>query len=93
MKKLFAISALFVSFAAHAATYEAANDAGGKIVLTERACVIDSKTYNGWFSMYATAPSGTVYKGCWTYIDKRIQVVFSDGAQRIYEPEGFDKVE
>ena len=93
MKKVFAAIALVASFAAQAETFEASNNAGGKIVLTERDCVVSGKTYSGWYAMYSTIPSGDLVRGCWTVADKRVHVVYNDGTSRVYDIDSFIKID
>lgn len=81
-------SAMFVNVC-YAKTYEMNNNAGGKIVLTDRDC----KGYEPLKQAYAYHQSGTVFDGCWGYIDKKIHVYYpSVDEKRIYNPSDFREV-
>jgi hypothetical protein len=81
MKALAIALALLVSSASHAATYEAPNTAGGKIVLTGRQTELCG---DDMMLAYTTTPSGVSSAGCWTELDSRVMVVFGK-VIRIYE--------
>lgn len=85
MKKL-ALALLFVASAVRADQYlSAANEGGGEIILTSYTI----STCDGLKAMYAMLPNGTVYHGCWAYLNDKIHVRFEDGTRRVYDPNYF----
>ena len=84
MKRLL-IALMMMAATAHAgdiATLD--NEAGGKIVFTDRPCPKDI----GGLRMYATSRSGETLFGCWILPDdsQNIMVRYSDGVIRMYDP-------
>ena len=85
MKKL-ALALLLFASAVRADQYlSAANEGGGEIILT--AYTVSS--CDGLKAMYAMLPNGTVYHGCWAYLNDKIHVRFEDGTRRVYDPNYF----
>lgn len=85
-KALSAILAGILSLPCYAAIYEADNDGGGKIVLTEREC----KGYPALKFMYAYHGSGVYMDGCWAIIDGKVHVYYHQSKERrVYPAEIF----
>lgn len=79
MKKLLAILLLCFSTVATAAVVASMpNQAGGKIVLTDEACVHNGKTYQGLFKSYFYGSTGVSGDGCWRLDDETVLVVWLD---------------
>ena len=79
MRKLLA-AMMFVptlSFAGAIATMP--NQAGGKIVLTDEACVYKGKTYNGLNRAYNYGVQGYTAEGCFVVEDETVVVIWNDG--------------
>lgn len=81
MKKL-VLALLLCASAVHADPYlSAKNEGGGEIVLTSYAT---STCGEGLKAMYAMLPNGTVYHGCWAYINEKAHVRYEDGSRKVY---------
>jgi len=93
MKNLIAAGLLITSTFATAATLEAPNNGGGKIVLTPRECVVKNETFDVLKEMYTTLPDGYIMRGCWALIDKKVRVIYIDGTERVYDTANFVYVE
>ena len=65
-----------VSFGAVVASMP--NQAGGKIVLTDEACIHSGKSYQGLYKSYFYTPEGTTGDGCWRLDDETVVVVWID---------------
>ena len=79
MKTLLAALLLCFSTVATAAVVASMpNQAGGKIVLTDEACIHNGKTYQGLFKSYFYTPEGLTGDGCWRLDDETIIVVWID---------------
>jgi hypothetical protein len=44
---------------------------------------------DGLKAMYSMLPNGTVYHGCWAYINEKIHVKYEDGERRVYPIDNF----
>lgn len=85
MKKL-ALVLLLVASAVRAEPYlSARNEGGGEIVLTTYL----TASCDGLKAMYSMLPNGTVYHGCWAYINEKIHVKYEDGERRVYPIDNF----
>jgi hypothetical protein len=72
---------LLLSFGkAHAESWSTTNEAGGKIVITDRRC--PHFTYLS--EAYTYAADGTLIKSCWAVIDGAIHVVYYNGSEKVY---------
>jgi hypothetical protein len=65
---------------ARAEAWSMPNQAGGKIVITDRKC--PNFTYLS--EAYTYAADGSVIKSCWAVIDGAIHVVYYNGKERVY---------
>jgi hypothetical protein len=66
MKHLIAVILLALSFSAQARVIASMpNQAGGKIVLTDEACVYQGKNYNALNKAYFYTTTGVTGNGCW----------------------------
>ena len=80
MKKLLA-ALLFVPMLAQAAAIATMpNRAGGKIVLTDEACVHKGKTYDGLARAYNYSTEGYTTEGCFIIEDETVVVIWNDGS-------------
>jgi hypothetical protein len=80
MKKLLA-ALLFVPMLAQAeAIATMPNRAGGKIVLTNEACVHKGKTYDGLARAYNYSTEGYTTEGCFAIEDETVVVIWNDGS-------------
>lgn len=67
------------------------NQAGGKIVLTDEACIHAGKNYSPLLKSYFYTPSGVTGDGCWRLDDQTIVIVWIDSnTTRRYPVENFD---
>jgi hypothetical protein len=55
------------------------NRAGGKIVLTNEACVYKNKTYDGLKRAYNYSTEGYTTEGCFMIEDETVVVIWNDG--------------
>lgn len=72
----------------YAQTLEAANDGGGKIVLTARVCPKEKSLMRA----HTYLKAGKTTEGCWSVLDGRVHVVWlpdSGPVKRVYEPDIF----
>jgi hypothetical protein len=91
MKKLLAILLFIPTFAFGAVIATMPNQAGGKIVLTDEACIHNGKNYEGLFKAYFYTPQGTTGDGCWRLDDETVVVVWIEsGTTRRYPVLNFD---
>jgi len=80
MKKLLA-ALLFVPMMAQAAAIATMpNRAGGKIVLTDEACVHKGKRYDGLNRAYNYSTEGYTTEGCFLVEDETVVVIWNDGS-------------
>jgi hypothetical protein len=80
MKKLLA-ALLFVPMMAQAAAIATMpNRAGGKIVLTDEACVHKGKKYDGLNRAYNYTTEGYTTEGCFMVEDETVVVIWNDGS-------------
>ena len=56
------------------------NRAGGKIVLTDEACVHKGKTYDGLNRAYNYSTEGYTTEGCFVVEDETVVVIWNDGS-------------
>lgn len=71
---------LFVPIMAHAgAIATMPNRAGGKIVLTDEACVHKGKKYDGLNRAYNYSTEGYTTEGCFFIEDETVVVIWDDG--------------
>jgi hypothetical protein len=56
------------------------NRAGGKIVLTNEACVHKGKTYDGLARAYNYSTEGYTTEGCFAIEDETVVVIWADGS-------------
>ena len=92
MKKLITTLLLCFSTASFGAVVASMpNQAGGKIVLTDEACIHKGKTYEGLYKSYFYTPEGTTGDGCWRLDDETVVVVWIDSnTTRRYPAANFD---
>ena len=87
MKKLL-IALLLVSGAAQAEQWlTTKNDGGGEIVLTS---LVATECSDGAKRMYSSLPSGTVFYGCWTFVNEKFHVLFDSGSRAVYDAKGWE---
>ena len=92
MKAIITTLLLCFSIQAHAAVIASMpNQAGGKIVLTDEACVHNGKRYDGLYKSYFYASSGLSGDGCWKLEDEVVVVVWVDsGNTKRYPVQNFE---
>jgi hypothetical protein len=93
LKKLIATLLLCPAIALGAVVASMPNQAGGKIVLTDEACVYQGKTYVKLYKAYFYTPQGTTGEGCWAIEDgsDAVTVVWHDsGNTKRYPASNFD---
>lgn len=79
MKKLIATLLLCFSTASFGAVIASMpNQAGGKIVLTDEACIHNGKNYAPLLKSYFYTPEGLNGDGCWRLDDETVVVVWID---------------
>lgn len=76
----FGIALYFLCGNAEAEAWSMPNQAGGKIVITDRKC--PNFTYLS--EAYTYAADGSVIKSCWAIIDGAVHVVYYNGSERVY---------
>ncbi len=91
MKNLLASTLAFslVLAAAHADTLEQPNQAGGKIVLTTRAC--DKPDATLLLEAYTYEASGAMRAGCWVMLDGLIHIVWQGGGRSVFPFASFSR--
>lgn len=93
MKKYLLGLLLAVSTVANAVTWEMPNQSGGRIVLTDRMCIQNGKTYEKLNDAYAYDSNGTVISGCWFMQDNLVNIIWAkSGDHKVYSPNDFTKV-
>jgi hypothetical protein len=93
MKKLLAVLLFVPTIALGAVVASMPNQAGGKIVLTDEACVHRGKNYPNLYKSYFYANSGLSGDGCWTIEDgsETVTVIWLDtGDTKRYPIVNFD---
>lgn len=91
MKKILATLLLCPMIAHGAVVASMPNQAGGKIVLTDEACVHNGKRYEGLFKSYFYTTQGITGDGCWRLDDETVIVVWLDSnTTRRYPASNFD---
>lgn len=78
MKKLIATLLLCPTLSFGAVVASMPNQAGGKIVLTDEACIHNGKNYSSLLKSYFYTPEGLNGDGCWRLDDETIVVVWID---------------
>ena len=89
MKKLIAVALILFSTLAAAESWETRNEAGGRIVITDRPC----RDYKQLKEAYAISSTGETLEACWAWIDGFVHVAYRHGEKRIYDPAIFTKVQ
>lgn len=87
MKKILAL--LLLSLSAHVSAETVAtqpNQAGGKIVLTDDACIHSGKTYSNLNRAYNYGSAGYTSEGCWGVEDETVIVYWIDTNQKMRYP-------
>lgn len=85
MKALLAVLLASISITALADSYAMPNKAGGEIVITTRECPKEKRLLRA----YNYESGGKVMEGCWTVLDERVHVVWSDGTRYTYPLDAF----
>jgi hypothetical protein len=80
MKKLLAALLFVPMFAQAGAIATMPNRAGGKIVLTDEACVHQGKRYDGLKRAYNYSTEGYTTEGCFVVEDETVVVIWNDGS-------------
>lgn len=93
LKALLVITAHLCAPAASAGTVATGiNEGGGKIILTDSTCVIDSEIFKDFYRIVAVLPSGVSVEGCWR-VDKVKKLIWAgyhpDGKVYMYAPDDF----
>lgn len=90
MKKIIVMLALIAAIPAHAERWlEAANNAGGKIVLLPNDCGGTKQ----WNRAFATNPGMATIWGCWTLIAGEVHVIYDDSSRYSYPTNMFKYVD
>lgn len=90
MKRLILLCALIASAAHAQTTLVAQTEAGGAIVLTDKA---DPKCDAGSRHMFIMSKTGQVFqRGCWSYTSGLVLALFHDGTSRVYMTTAFTQV-
>ena len=79
IKYLTVLALLIPSFVQAAAIANMPNRAGGKIVLTDEACVHKGKRYDGLNRAYNYSTEGYTTEGCFIVEDDTVVVIWDDG--------------
>ncbi len=93
MKKLLAVFLLTPTIALGGVVASMPNQAGGKIVLTDEACVYRGKNYTNLYKSYFYTTTGTTGDGCWAIEDgsETVTVIWHDtGDTKRYPAQNFD---
>ena len=86
MKKLL-LGVLLCASYAHAGTFATMpNQANGKIVLTDEACVHNGKNYSNLNRAYNYGSAGYTQEGCWSVEDETIVVYWIDSDKKMRYP-------
>jgi hypothetical protein len=80
MRKLLAVLLCVPMLAQAGAIASMPNKAGGKIVLTDEACVHKGKTYEGLARAYNYSVEGYTTEGCFAIEDETVVVIWNDGS-------------
>lgn len=78
MKKLLAILLFVPTIALGGVVASMPNQAGGKIVLTDEACIHNGKNYSPLLKSYFYTTEGLTGDGCWRLDDETVIVVWID---------------
>ncbi len=93
MKKLLAVLLLTPTIALGGVVASMPNQAGGKIVLTDEACVYRGKNYTNLYKSYFYTTTGITGDGCWAIEDgsDTVTVIWHDtGDTKRYPANNFD---
>ncbi len=93
MKKLLAVFLLTPTIALGGVVASMPNQAGGKIVLTDEACVYRGKNYTNLYKSYFYTTTGTTGDGCWAIEDgsDTVTVIWHDTRDtKRYPAQNFD---
>jgi hypothetical protein len=80
MRKLLAAMMFVPTIAFAGAIATMPNQAGGKIVLTDEACVHKGKTYNGLNRAYNYGTQGYTAEGCFNVEDETVVIIWLDNS-------------
>lgn len=65
------------------------NRAGGEIVITDRPCVYQGKTFENMNEAYSWTHNFTI-RGCWRFLDGNVHILyFDDATPRVYPAQAF----
>lgn len=84
-------SLLLAATPARAASWYLPNEAGGRIILSDRDCT--SMKDSGLMDAYAYNASGTRQGGCWAVFDGLVQIIWVGGQRSVFPVENFTKAE
>jgi hypothetical protein len=93
LKKLLAVFLLTPTIALGGVVASMPNQAGGKIVLTDEACVYRGKNYTNLYKSYFYTTTGATGDGCWAIEDgsETVTVIWHDtGDTKRYPAQNFD---
>lgn len=82
---------LLIGTSAQAEIWSMPNKAGGRIVLTDRACP-DQVNGSALLEAYAYTGDGTRTGGCWTFLDGMVQIAWSNGKNSVFQEEDFKRM-
>jgi hypothetical protein len=80
LKHIAVVALMLPTFAFAEAIATMPNRAGGKIVLTNEACVHKGKTYAGLARAYNYSTEGYTTEGCFAVEDDTVVVIWDDGS-------------
>lgn len=78
---------LAITLPAQADTWHLANQAGGRIVLSERACADPAAPELR--EAYAYSQDGSRTAGCWALFDGLVQIAWGAGQRSVFAPDAF----
>ena len=82
---------LLAAAPAHAASWYLPNEAGGRIILSDRDCT--AMKDSGLMDAYTYNASGTRQGGCWAVFDGLVQIIWVGGQRSVFPTENFTKSE
>jgi hypothetical protein len=80
LKHIALVTFMLPTIAFAGAIAEMPNRAGGKIVLTDEACIHKGKTYDGLARAYNYSAEGYTTEGCFAVEDETVVVIWNDGS-------------
>jgi|GEM_PF-3138648 len=83
-----ALATLLVAPTAQADSFSMSNQAGGRIVLTDRPCD-DQVNGAGLLQAYTFTDTGAQGKGCWTIIDNLVHIGWGEGKRSVFPQDRF----